>query len=166
MFESIDWWKVFWPDTPVLEIIVRGTAMYLSIFALLRVVLKRQAGSVGLPDILVIVLLSDAAQNGMAGEYQSVMDGVLLVATIIFWSFALDWLDYRFPALQRFLRPAPLPLIRNGRILRRNMRKELVTEEELHSQVRQQGFSGIGEIKEAYLESDGEMSFIPFEKKG
>jgi len=140
--------------------------MYLSLFTLLRVVLKRQAGSIGLPDILVIVLISDAAQNGMAGQYQSIMDGVLLVATIISWSFALDWLDYRFPSIQRFLRPAPLLLIRDGRMLRRNMRRELVTDEELNSQLRQQGFDDVSEIKEGYIESDGEMSFIPFEKKG
>ncbi|RPJ82495.1 MAG: DUF421 domain-containing protein [Acidobacteria bacterium] len=166
MFETIDWAKVFLPDTPVLEIVVRGTVMYLSLFTLLRVVLKRQAGSIGLPDILVIVLISDAAQNGMAGQYQSIMDGVLLVATIISWSFALDWLDYRFPRIQRLLRPAPLLLIRDGRMLRRNMRRELVTDEELNSQLRQQGFDDVSEIKEGYIESDGEMSFIPFEKKG
>lgn len=166
MFGSIDWARVFWFDTPILEIVVRGTVMYLSLFILLRIVLKRQAGSVGLPDILVIVLLADASQNGMAGEYQSVMDGILLVATIIFWSFALDWLDYRFPAFQRLLRPAPLPVIRDGRMLRRNMRKELVTEDELKSQLRLQGFAGVEDIKEGYMESDGEMSFIPFEKRG
>jgi len=166
MFETIDWAKVFLPDTPVLEIVVRGTVMYLSLFTLLRVVLKRQAGSVGLPDILVIVLISDAAQNGMAGQYESIMDGVLLVATIIFWSFALDWLDYRFPSMQRFLRPAPLLLVRDGRMLRRNMRKELVTDDELRSRLRQQGFDDVSEIKEGYMESDGEMSFVPFEKEG
>ncbi|RPJ57664.1 MAG: DUF421 domain-containing protein [Acidobacteria bacterium] len=166
MFETIDWAKVFLPDTPVLEIFVRGTVMYLSLFTLLRVVLKRQAGSVGLPDILVIVLISDAAQNGMAGQYESIMDGVLLVATIIFWSFALDWLDYRFPSMQRFLRPAPLLLVRDGRMLRRNMRKELVTDDELRSRLRQQGFDDVSEIKEGYMESDGEMSFVPFEKEG
>jgi len=166
MFTDIDWAKVFRPDVPVFEIIVRGTVMYLSLFLLLRLVLKRQAGSVGLPDILVVVLIADASQNGMAGEYQSIADGVILVATIIFWSFALDWLDYRFPAIQRLLRPAPLLLVRNGRVLRRNMRKELVTEDELNSQIRRQGFSNVAEIKEAYMESDGEMTFVPFQKKG
>jgi len=165
MFSSVDWAKVFLPDTPILEIFVRGTVMYLSLFLLLRLVMKRQAGSVGLPDILVIVLIADASQNGMAGQYESIIDGILLVGTIIFWSFALDWLDYRFPVVQRFLRPAPLLLIRDGRMLRRNMRKELVTDEELQSQLRQQGFGAVDEIKEGYMEGDGEISFIPFEKK-
>jgi len=164
MFESVDWLKVFAPDTPILEILVRGTAMYLALFTLLRVVLKRQAGSVGLPDILVIVLLSDAAQNGMAGEYQSVGDGVILVITIIFWSFALDWLDFNFPLFQRLLRPAPLPIIQDGKVLRRNMRKELVSDDELRSLMRQQGLEKVEEIKEAYVESDGEVSFVPFKK--
>jgi hypothetical protein len=60
------------------------------------VTLKREAGGVGITDMLVIVLLADAAQNAMAGEYKSISDGLVLVSTIIFWSYALDWLGYRY----------------------------------------------------------------------
>jgi uncharacterized membrane protein YcaP (DUF421 family) len=50
----------------------------------------------GITDLLVIVLIADAAQNGMAGEYRSLTDGLLLVATIVAWSYALNWLAFRF----------------------------------------------------------------------
>lgn len=79
---------------------------------------------------------ADAAQNGMAKEYRSVTEGVMLVAMIIGWDYALDWLGYRFPAFQRLVRPAPLPLVRNGKLLYANMRRELVTREELMTQLR------------------------------
>ncbi len=124
---SIDWAKMLFLDTPVLEIFIRGSAIYLALFFILRLVLKRQAGAVGVTDLLVIVLIADAAQNGMADDYHSIPDGILLVATIIFWSYALDWLGYRFPWFQRFVHPPPLPLVRNGELLWRNMRKELIT---------------------------------------
>src|SRR6185503_16139467 len=95
----IDWEHMFVPDTSLLEIFLRGTIMYLSIYFLLRFVLKRQTGSLGIADVLVLVLISDAAQNGMAKNYTSLPDGLLLVSTIVFWSYALDWLGYRFPRL-------------------------------------------------------------------
>jgi hypothetical protein len=73
---NIDWAKVFSPDTPILEIIVRGTVTYISLFMLLRVILRRESGgSIGITDMLVIVLLADASQNAMSGGYHSLSDG-------------------------------------------------------------------------------------------
>ena len=74
-FGNVNWHDVFVPDTPLLEIFVRGTIVYLAIFALLRFVLTRQSGNLGVTDLLVIVLIADAAQNAMASEYKSVPDG-------------------------------------------------------------------------------------------
>lgn len=79
----IDWAKLFEFSTPALEIVVRGTVMYLALFAMLRFILRRETGSLGITDLLVVVLVADAAQNGMAGSYRSISDGLLLVATII-----------------------------------------------------------------------------------
>jgi len=161
---DIDWVRLWMPETPVLEILIRGTAMYLGLFVLLRLVLKRQSGSVGITDLLVVVLLADAAQNGMADDYQSIPDGLLLVATIVGWSYALDWLGYRFPAVQRFLNPPPLLLIKDGVLQRRNMRKELITEAELMGQLREQGVDGLERVKCAFMEADGQISVVPVEE--
>ncbi len=162
---GIDWRAVFVPDTPALEIIVRGSVMYLALFALLRVVLRREAGSIGVADLLVIVLIADAAQNAMASNYTSIADGILLVATIIFWAYALNWLGYHVPAVQRLLHPPPLPLVRNGQMLRRNMRQELITEDELISQLRLQGSETLADVEFAAMEGDGRISFVMREDK-
>jgi uncharacterized membrane protein YcaP (DUF421 family) len=161
---DIDWVRLWLPETPVLEIVIRGTAMYLGLFVLLRLVLKRQSGSVGITDLLVVVLLADAAQNGMADDYQSIPDGLILVATIVGWSYALDWLGYRFPTLQRFLNPPLLLLIKDGVLQQRNMRKELITEAELMGQLREQGVDGFERVKCAFMESDGQISVVPVEE--
>jgi uncharacterized membrane protein YcaP (DUF421 family) len=134
--------------------------MYLALFFLLRVILKRQAGTLGMTDLLLITLLADASQNGMAGDYKSLPDGIVLVATIIFWSYALDWLSFKSPRFQRLIEPPPLPLIKNGQLLRRNMRRELITEADLMGQLREQGISDISKVKEAYIESDGRISVV------
>ena len=158
---QIDWSHMLTFGTPVLEIFLRGTLTYLALFVLLRLVLKRQQGGMmGVTDLLVIVLIADAAQNAMADDYTSVPDGILLVATIIGWSYALDWLGYRFPRFDRLLHPPPLPLVKDGRLLRHNMRQELVTIEELMSQLREQGVQKVAEVKLACMEGDGRISVI------
>ncbi len=135
----MDWKSIFSPDKPVFEIILRGSIMYISLFVMLRVILKRQTGTLGMTDLLLITLLADAAQNAMAGEYTSITDGIALVATIIFWNYLFDWLSFKSEWFGRLIEPPPLPLIKNGRMLRKNMRREFITEDELMMQLREQG---------------------------
>jgi uncharacterized membrane protein YcaP (DUF421 family) len=155
---TVDWKSVFYPSVSPIEIILRGSLIYLALFGLLRLVLKREAGKLGLADLLLIVLIADAAQNGMASNYHSVTDGVILVATLVFWNFALDWLGYHFPFIERLVHPPPLLLVKNGRLLRRNMRQELITEEELRGLLRQQGVTDLSDVAEARMEGDGGIS--------
>ena len=162
---QIDWHAVFVPTVSVLEIALRGTFVYLLLFFVLRV-LRREAGALGISDLLVVVLIADAAQNAMSSEYKSVTEGAVLVGTIVAWDYSLDWLGYRFPAFQRLLRPAPLPLIKEGRVLRQNLRREMITMEELLGQLREQGVESVGEVKRCCLEGDGQISVIKQESGG
>ena len=148
------------PDTSVLEILIRGTVMYLALFTLLRFVLKRQRGGVAFTDILVIVLVADAAQNAMAGQYNSMPDGLLLVGVIVGWAYALDWLAYRVPLVRRFVQPSGVPLVRRGRLLRANLRKENITDDELASQLRVAGVESLEQVDDVTLEGDGQLSVV------
>jgi uncharacterized membrane protein YcaP (DUF421 family) len=157
---SLDWHGMFMPDTPLLEIFIRGSVMYLALYFILRFVLKRQAGAMGVSDLLVIVLIADASQNAMAGDHHSLADGVLLVATLIFWNFTLEWLGYNFAFFEKLLSPEALPLVKNGRMIKQNMKKEFITEEDLMSQLRQQGVDDVKLVKTACLEGDGKISVV------
>lgn len=164
-FFQVDWQSVFVPTESLLEIFIRGTIMYLAMFALLRV-FRRQAGSFSIADLLVIVIIADAAQNGMAGDTKSVTEAILLIVTIILWDFFLDWLGFKSKIFERILEPEKLEVIKDGKFLRRNMRKEMITVEELESQMRQSGIETVEEVKTGSLESDGHFSFIKKEESG
>ena len=157
---TIDWYSIFAPSVPVLEIMIRGTVVYLVLFALLRLTFKRAGGTIGLGDVLMIALVAAAAQNAIAREHHSVTDGIILIATIAFWSYVLDWLGHRSPAFQRFYHPPPLLLVKNGKPIYRNMRLELVTEDELQAQLRRAGFDKLEEVDEAYMEGDGTITAV------
>ncbi len=157
---TVDWPRVFLPDQPMLEIVARGSAMYLALFFLLRFIVKREAGTLAITDVLVIVLIADAAQNGMSGQYNSVADGVLLVLTILGWSYLFDVLAFHFPLWRRILRPARIQLISNGVKLERNLAREKITEEELMGELRAHGCDQLDHVRAAYIESDGMISVI------
>jgi uncharacterized membrane protein YcaP (DUF421 family) len=161
----IDWAKLFAFDTPALEIVIRGTVTYFAILVMLRFAGRRETGTVGITNLLTIVLLADAAQNAMAGDYTSVPDGVLLVGTIVFWSWFIDWAKFRSARFARVIDPPPLTLVKDGRLLPRNMRIEMITEDELMSQLRLQGVDDLAHVKRACIESDGRISVVPRDGK-
>jgi len=160
---SLDWQALFVPEVP-LEMLVRGTAMYWFLFMLFRVVVRRRVGAVGISDVLLLVIIADAAQNAMAGEYRSVADGMVLVATIVGWNVVIDWATYRSAALERLLEPPPLVLVRNGRILHRHLRMEFISEKELRAKLREHGVTDPAQVAAAYMESDGAVSVIRRER--
>ena len=160
MIDPSDFLSLFRLSLPPSEIIVRGTAMYWFLFLLFRFVIRRDVGSIAIADMLLLVLIADASQNAMAGGYESITDGCLLVATIAGWNYLLDWCSYRFSGVRRIIEAKPLLLVRNGRMQRANMRRELITVDELMAQLRKEGVTELGEVSEAYMENNGEISLV------
>jgi uncharacterized membrane protein YcaP (DUF421 family) len=158
-FIQIDWESVFVPSLSILEIVLRGSLIYLFLFIVLRV-LRRGAGALGISDLLVVVLIADAAQNAMGSQYRSVTEGVILVLTIVGWDYLLDWLGFRIPALRPILRPKALVLVKDGKVQKRNLRKEMITDEELLGELREQGVENFDGVKLSFMESDGHISVV------
>ena len=156
----MDWSELFGMTLSPWQLVVRGSAMYLFLFVLFRVVVKRRVGSIGMADILILVIVADAAQNGMSGEYRSVTEAFILVGTLVGWNMLIDWLTFRIPWLQRVLEPPPLLLIDNGRVLWRHLRRELVSETELQSKLREHGVTHPAEVDKAYMEPDGQVTVL------
>ena len=104
--------------------------------------------------------MADAAQNALSGEYKSITEGAILIGTLVAWNVALDWLAYRSPRFRRVLEPPALPLIKDGRLVRSNLRKEWITVEELQGKLRESGIDDVAQVRVAYLESSGELGVI------
>src|SRR6185503_11522196 len=97
----------------------------------------------------------------MAGEYHSILDGLILVLTIVFWNFFMDWLAVQSKTVERFTFPPPVPLFQNGRMHRRNMRKQFVTQDQLMSILREHGVDDLENVKAVFIEGSGHVSVIP-----
>lgn len=157
---DVNWQELFAFNTSPVELMIRGSFVYLFLFVVFRTILKRDVGAVGIADVLLLVLVADAAQNAMAAEYRSLSEGLVLVSTILGWNVLLDYLAYRFAPLRRALQPRELCLVRDGRILHRNLRREFLSEDELLAKLREHGVAELAQVRRAYMESDGVVSVI------
>jgi uncharacterized membrane protein YcaP (DUF421 family) len=151
---------LFSPDQPLLEMVIRGSAIYWFLLIVFRFVLRRDVGSMSMADLLFIVLVADASSNAMQGEYRSVTNGVTLLATLIGWNYLLDLLGYRYEWVARVLAPPPEPLVRHGRLVARTLRRERISVDELMAKLREHGIDDLGLVRVALLEADGKISVI------
>ena len=162
---TVGWAELFIPAHSVAEMVVRGTLMYLALFLIFRFAVHRQRSAIGISDVLVVVLIADAAQNAFSKEYRSITEGVVLVLTIILWDLCLDWLEYHWRPIAWLFRAPPVCVVRDGRFVAAAMRNEMLTREELLAQAREQGILRVSQIKLAQMEPSGNISFITYDKK-
>jgi uncharacterized membrane protein YcaP (DUF421 family) len=134
--------------------------MFILLFIIFRFVLRRDVGSVGIGDFLFVVIVADASQNAMTGDAKTIADGVLLVATLVFWNFFLDWMSYKYYFVRRIIEPPSLLLVKAGRFQLKNMRREFITKEEVLAKLREQGLENLEQVKEVRLEGNGEISVV------
>jgi uncharacterized membrane protein YcaP (DUF421 family) len=156
----VDLGALFEVRVPVAEIVIRGSAIYWFLFLVFRFVIRRDIGALGIADVLLLVILADASQNALAGEYKSITEGFILLATIIGWNMLLDWLSFRYRIVNRFTTPRALLLVRHGRFVQANLRREHLTPDEVMSKLREQGIAHLRQVRHAYMESDGQISVI------
>jgi uncharacterized membrane protein YcaP (DUF421 family) len=161
---SIEWHAILVPQNAIAEVIVRGTMIYFLLFFILRLFLNRQAGAVGIPDLLVVVLIVEATTDAL-GRNESVTEAAILIGTVMFWSYGLQWLAFRFPKLEFLVSSPQVKLMEHGKMLKRNMRRELVTENELKALLRTQGVDDFSQVKLACLESSGDISVVTYDNK-
>ena len=158
----MDWDTYFGVIVNPAELVLRGTLVYWFLFLVFRFVMRRDAGAVGIADMLLLVLIADASQNAMSGGYTTVAEGGILVTTILGWNWLIDWASFHSPLIARFTTPPAVVLVRHGRLVHRNLRREHLSEEELSGKLREHGIERLRDVKMALMESDGEISVVRY----
>lgn len=157
---DVDWAAVFLPTANIWELIVRAAVMYALVFALMRLAARRQASGLSVTDVLVVVLIADAAGPALSGAATSIADSALVVASIIAISHLFNWLAFHVRWVDRLINPQPVTLARHGAVDDERMRAELVTDRELQTELRKQGIDELKDAEAVYMEADGSISVI------
>jgi uncharacterized membrane protein YcaP (DUF421 family) len=143
-----------------MDIVLRATAMFVVLFALLRLLGKRELGQLTPFELVVLVVMGDLIQQGVTHNDFSVTGATLAICTFAFWGVLLSWLSYLFPRLKNPLEGRPQIVIRDGRLCEENLRRDRLTRAEIESEMRLAGIAHIEQVAWAILEPQGKVSFI------
>lgn len=161
---DIQWQAMFSLSIHPGELFFRASFMYWFLFGIFRFLLRRDVGNMGLGDFLFVVIVADASQNAINGDARTLTDGLLLVLTLAFWNYWMDFMRYKFSAVRRLLQPESLLLVKDDRLQRKNLRREYISPEEIFAKLREQGIASLSQVQEMRLEADGEISVVKPEK--
>ncbi len=156
---DLDVGSIFELQTPVLELVIRASVLYVVVVVLMRILPRRTGGELATMDLIFVVLIAAAAAPAF-GEYKSVTDGIIVIGTLMLWDFLTNLASYHSPFIERLVSARKIQIIQNGKLLRRNMRREYLTEEELMEYIRKEGVEDVKDIKSAFIEGDGKISII------
>lgn len=135
--------------------------IYAVLTVLFRITGKRSLGQITTFDFVLLLIISEAIQNGMVGSSYSITNALVLVVTLVTADVVLSLVKRRSPRLEKLLDGTPIVIVENGRPLRDRMDKERVDESDVLSAVRREGLERMAQIKYAVLERNGQISIIP-----
>ena len=140
--------------------------IYVVLLAGLRVSGKREIGQFTLFDLVLILLVSNAVQPAMTGPDNSLLGGLILVATFLVANAAVSELRLRSSLFRRVVEPKSTVIGRDGKWFEDELRRQGVTDEELMTALREHGVASIQETELVVFEGDGSISVIPKEGPG
>lgn len=158
------WHEVFHLGVPFTEKVVRSVLVYLFLIAALRLVGKRELGQANTLDLVVLLLVANAVQNGIIGDDLSVPGAAVGAAILFAVNEGLARASAAFPWVSRLLEGAPTLLIEHGRPNRRALLRAGISLPELRAIARRQGFADLGEVHTAILETNGVVSMFKEEE--
>ena len=143
-----------------MDIALRSAGLYFFVFTVMRILGRRELSSLAPFDLVLLIVLGDAVQQGLTQDDYSVTGAMIVVSTIAVLQVATSYLSYRVPSLRRVLEGDPLVVMQDGKPIERNLRRERLTPEDLAEEARQQQIGSLESVRWAVLEPDGKISFI------
>jgi uncharacterized membrane protein YcaP (DUF421 family) len=147
------------PDIPFGEKILRTAIVYVFLLLGLRLAGKRELSQLNPFDLVVLLLLSNTVQNAIIGNDNSLIGGITGAAALLVMNSIVVRVLYHYGKLDR-IEGKPDTLIRNGRLMRHHLERELITVSELEAAARRQGIESLAHVNECRLETGGALTFI------
>jgi uncharacterized membrane protein YcaP (DUF421 family) len=154
------WRDMFHLGVPIVEKVARSALVYVFLVVSLRLAGKRELAQLNPFDLVVLLTLSNAVQNAIIGDDNSVTGGVIGATTLLVVNYGVVRFLYRHQALDEIVEGKADVLVEDGRIREDRLDKELITRAELETAARKQGLDSLDDVARATLEPGGSISFV------
>jgi uncharacterized membrane protein YcaP (DUF421 family) len=143
-----------------MDIVLRAVVVFVFLLVLTRVIGRRELSSLQPLDLILLIILGDAVQQGLTQDDYSLTGSFLAVGTIAILQVLFSWIGYRFRPMRIVLDGEPIVVVENGKLIERNLRRERLTPDEVAEEARAQSIAHLADVKYAILETNGRITFI------
>ena len=153
--------ELFQLSAPWWVFVLRATAIYALVMVLVRVSGKRAVGQFTPFDLVLLILIGNAVQNGINGGDNSLTGAAIMATTLIALNYAVAWLAARSERAERIIEGAPVVLARDGKLFERVLRRQMVSASDFAEALRMNNVEDVSEVELALLETNGSISVVP-----
>jgi uncharacterized membrane protein YcaP (DUF421 family) len=143
-----------------MDIAVRAIAIFFFLYVLMRVIGRRELSTLEPFDLILLVVLGDAVQQGLTQDDYSLTGAFIAIGMIAILQMGTSYLNFRFPRLRPLLQGEPIVVVQDGKAIERNLRRERVTLGDLASAAREQNIPKLDDVAWAVMETSGKITFI------
>lgn len=143
-----------------MDIVLRGIAVFFALYVLMRIIGRRELSKLEPFDLILLIILGDAVQQGLTQDDYSLTGAMLAVGTIAVLQVAVSFVNFRFPRVRPVLNGEPIVIVQDGKPIDRNLKRERLTLDDLAEAARMQGIASLDEVAWGVLETSGSISFI------
>jgi uncharacterized membrane protein YcaP (DUF421 family) len=143
-----------------MDLVLRTVTVFAFLLVLTRVIGRRELSSLEPFDLILLIIVGDALQQGLTQDDYSVTGALIVVSTFAVLQVFVSWLGYRFPRIQPVLAGEPIIIVEDGKVIERNLKRERLTAGEIAEAARAQQISSLSEVQWAVLEKNGQISFL------
>jgi uncharacterized membrane protein YcaP (DUF421 family) len=143
-----------------MDIVVRAAVVYFFVWFVLRALGKRELGELTAFELVLLFVVGDLVQQSITQDDKSITAAILAISTIAVFIVVQSYLVFRFRPAQEILEGEPVVVVHHGKILEPVLRRQRMTEDEIHQSARSEGIADVADIELAILEPDGKLSFI------
>src|SRR2546422_845955 len=143
-----------------MDLVLRAVAVFFFVLVLTRVIGRRELSQLAPFDLILLIILGDALQQGLTQDDYSVTGAIIIVGTFAVLQVLMSWLGYRFPPLRPVLEGEPLIIVQDGKPIEKNLKRERLTLEEVMESARLHEIGSMDEVEWAVIERNGEISFL------
>ncbi len=144
-----------------MDLVLRALVLFGGVYVLLRAIGRRELAQMEPIDFVLLIVLGDAIQQGLTQDDYSVTGSLVTIFSIAAIQTALGYMSFRSRRLRTILEGEPVVLIKNGRTIKRNLKRARIAPEELAEEARQSQLASLNDVAWAVLETSGKISIIP-----
>ena len=154
MFLNTDWVEVG-------DVIIRSLVSLVALFLVTKMLGKKQVSQLSLFDYVIGISIGNFAAEMTINTESQHMNGIVAVVMFGIVAYLISIWTMKSINIRRFFMGVPTPLIQNGKLMEKNLKKMKFDINDLLEECRSNGYFDISEIEYAIMEASGTLSILP-----